>query len=340
MTIAIAQTAFVDSGTAIWGDSTHTGNYPNNPAIGNGKIVIAQPNRDRSLATASDADGSFTVLHSEAAPLATPNCGGGIAARIATSTTAAVTTTTNANTSAGNPEHVIMLEFSDIADPIAEVGTSDSHQEAVATNTHCSGQTFDPGGVTHYIIVRSIGFSANPGSFTPAAPPTGSWVSVPTGVSTRYSDYLIVEGNSDPVDMSFTTGGTARTSFTQWAAVAGVDSDGSTTITPGQGTMIFMGRLGTVNSFSSVAIREVLINEAGSPVANRTGMHLLVWYAGTPTGAPDLSLTALTTDAAGTASWSLPPSGLVYNQALFYLAHDGGASLSQYTCARMTPTYQ
>lgn len=99
------------------------------------------------------------------------------------------------------------------------------------------------------------------------------------------------------------------------------------------------GRAATVNSFSTITIREVLVNEAGSPVANRTGMSLLVWYAGNPVGAPDLSYSALTTDAAGTASWNIATGGLSYNQTIFYVATDGGASLSQYTCARLVPTY-
>lgn len=124
------------------------------------------------------------------------------------------------------------------------------------------------------------------------------------------------------------------TSYTQYNG-----GSASTTLQPAQATLTLNGRLPSVNTFTAVAIREVLINEAGSPVTNRTGMHLMVWYAGVPAGAPDLSLTALTTDAAGTASWSLPPGSLIYNQPIFYLAHDGSASLSNYTCARMIPTY-
>jgi hypothetical protein len=89
-----------------------------------------------------------------------------------------------------------------------------------------------------------------------------------------------------------------------------------------------------------VRIREVLINEAGSPVGNRTGMSLLIWYGGSPVGAPDLSYSALTTDANGTTSWSIATGSLAYNQSIFYVATDGGASLSMYTCARMVPSYE
>ncbi len=111
------------------------------------------------------------------------------------------------------------------------------------------------------------------------------------------------------------------------------------TINPTTGSITVNGRQGTINGFSSVAIREVLINEAGSVVGNRTGMHVLVWYAGNPAGAPDLSYSNLTTDPNGTASWSLPIGGLTFNQQIFYVATDGGASLSQFTCARLLPTY-
>ena len=114
----------------------------------------------------------------------------------------------------------------------------------------------------------------------------------------------------------------------------------STTINPSKADLTVNGKSVSMNSFSNVFIREVLINEAGSPVANRTGMSVLVWYGGAPVGAPDLSYSALTTDAAGTASWSIATGSLVYNQTIFYVATDGGTSLSMYTCARLVPTYQ
>ncbi len=114
---------------------------------------------------------------------------------------------------------------------------------------------------------------------------------------------------------------------------------GATTIAPTTAALSLLGRAVSMNSFTAVAIREVFVNEAGSPVTNRTGISLLIWYAGNPVGAPDLSYSALTTDADGTASWSIAIGGLVYNQPIFYVATDGGASLSQYTCARLIPTY-
>jgi hypothetical protein len=120
------------------------------------------------------------------------------------------------------------------------------------------------------------------------------------------------------------------------AAAAG----GSTaTATPGVGAVNTSGLTPSMNPFTNVRIREVLVNEAGSPVANQTGIHLVVWYSGFPSGAADLSYSNMTTDPAGTTSWSLATGTLVYNQRIFYVSHDGHPSLSVYTCAQMMPTY-
>lgn len=116
-------------------------------------------------------------------------------------------------------------------------------------------------------------------------------------------------------------------------------SSSESTISPLRGELLMVGQIPGVNSFTNVRIREVLINNAGSPVGGKTGIHLKVWYAGRAVGAPDLSLSDMTTDADGTTSWSIATGSLVLNQAIFYVADDGGASLSQYTCARMIPTY-
>jgi hypothetical protein len=119
-------------------------------------------------------------------------------------------------------------------------------------------------------------------------------------------------------------------------------ASGDTTLTPSVGQLVWVGQIPSTNPFTNVRIRDVLINEAGSPVGSRTGIHLMVWYGGVPSGAPDLSLSNMTSDANGTISWSLVTGSLVYNQNVFYIAHDGNASgsLSQYTCARVIPSYE
>jgi hypothetical protein len=140
-------------------------------------------------------------------------------------------------------------------------------------------------------------------------------------------------------------GGSGTVSNWEWTGVAlslnevGGGGSSSTTVTPTTGGVVLVGQIPSMNPFTNVRIREVLINNAGSPVANKTGIHLKVWYGGRAAGAPDLSYSDKTTDGDGTTSWSLATGSLVYNQAIFYVADDGGASLSQYTCARMVPTY-
>lgn len=146
------------------------------------------------------------------------------------------------------------------------------------------------------------------------------------------------EAGATTVTMSWTL-----TSATRWsiaaASIKAADASSSTTVTPATGSIVAQGRAPTVNVFTNVRIREVLINEAGSPVASQTGIHLVVWYGGAPSGAPDLSYSDMTTDTNGSTSWSLATGSLAYNQGVFYVAHDGHASMSVFTCARMIPTY-
>ncbi len=155
--------------------------------------------------------------------------------------------------------------------------------------------------------------------------------------SAVYKQVVSATTSFTPSITSAAAGGTGHATIN--ATFKAAASGSSTTINPTTGLATLNGRQGAINGFSSVAIREVLINEAGSVVGNRTGMHVLVWYAGNPAGAPDLSYSNLTTDPNGTASWSLPIGGLTFNQQIFYVATDGGASLSQFTCARLLPTY-
>jgi hypothetical protein len=114
----------------------------------------------------------------------------------------------------------------------------------------------------------------------------------------------------------------------------------TTTLNPAQATLTMVGQQPSANPFTKVLIRTVLINEAGSPLGGLTGIHLKVWYGGRAAGAPDLSLSNRHTEAGGSTSWSLAIGSLIYNQAVFYVADDGGASLSLYTCARTIPSYE
>ena len=235
---------------------------------------------------------------------------------------------------------------------------------ANATITHVRGWRASGGGATANFKIALFATSA--GAPTGAALQSVTINTVNEGVEfgsdvswalTNANTYAIaVEPLDGPINMAagvLTNGcAIANAAFTSaWstavvtnvrlelAADVTISGGGSTTITPGKATLTLAGNAATINTFTKVAIKEVFINEAGSPVTNRTGMSLLVWYGGSPIGAPDLSYSALTTDAAGTASWSLAPGSLIFNQTIFYVATDGGASLSQYTCARMIPTY-
>lgn len=113
----------------------------------------------------------------------------------------------------------------------------------------------------------------------------------------------------------------------------------SATATPTTGSVVVTGLAPTGNNFTNVRYQEVLINAAGSPVSNRTGLRLSVWYSGQCVGAPDLSYSDMTTGAAGTASYSIATGSLVYGQKGFGVITDGGASLSSYTCGLLTFTY-
>jgi hypothetical protein len=147
------------------------------------------------------------------------------------------------------------------------------------------------------------------------------------------------------------TAGTGSEVVTSWSwiganratqmtlSVLPASGSSETTVTPSAGAFTFQGQQGSVNPFTNVRIREVLINEAGSPLSNMTGMKLTIWYGGAPSGAPDLSYSAVTTDTDGTMSYSIATGSLAYNQAIFYVLTDGSASLSAWTCGRMIPTY-
>lgn len=114
----------------------------------------------------------------------------------------------------------------------------------------------------------------------------------------------------------------------------------SSTVTPGIGSVTIQGRVPSTSAFQNVRIREVLVNGSGQAVGGATGINLLVWYDGYPHGAPDLSLTGMTTDSSGTTSWSIATGPLSLNHPIFYVATSGDISPTAYTCARLTPSYE
>lgn len=214
--------------------------------------------------------------------------------------------------------------------------SADGTQQRVATFTPADGTGVISKAVTAYAytastIVRFVIYTTGGGGlvssfrqgspFLSSYPATGSYASPAATINP-------VTDTSEQVPHGFYV-----------VADGTVGGGSSTTATPTTGLLSIQGQQHSVNPFTNVRIREVFINEAGSPLANMTGMSLLIWYAGSPIGSPDLSYSAVTTDTNGTMSYSLATGSLVYNQPIFYLATDGHASLSAWTCARMTPTY-
>lgn len=136
------------------------------------------------------------------------------------------------------------------------------------------------------------------------------------------------------------TGATGGSSVLATAiAIKAATGGSSTTVTPATALVTVSGRIPTTSAFQNVRIREVLVNESGQAVGGAANIHLAVWYGGVLNGAPDISLNGLTTDAAGTTSWSIATGSLAYNQPIFYVAQDS-LSYSKYTCARMIPSYE
>jgi hypothetical protein len=174
------------------------------------------------------------------------------------------------------------------------------------------------------------------GSFTPGAG------------QTAYQTYD-PEPNAEVWAGSSEAGAVTSTTMS-WAALGGgwtsialaiVTASGgsSVTKTPTTSNLSLGGRAVLTDAFTSVRIREVLINESGQPIASATNVHLAVWYGGICRGAPDVSLNAQTTDANGTTSWSISTGTLTNGAAIFYVAQDS-LSFSNYTAARMIPSYE
>lgn len=113
----------------------------------------------------------------------------------------------------------------------------------------------------------------------------------------------------------------------------------SVTKTPTTANLSLGGQAVLTNAFTAIRIRDVLINKSGQPIGAQTNLRVMVWYGGLCRGAPDVSLNAQTCDSGGTASWSIPTGTLVNGTPIFYVAQDS-LSFSNYTAARMIPSYE
>jgi hypothetical protein len=146
-------------------------------------------------------------------------------------------------------------------------------------------------------------------------------------------------GSAGTVTMNWTSAGIPQSEAAIIALSLQSPSASSTTITPTQAVQTLNGRQPSHNAFNFVRIREVLINESGQPVVSAANIRLLVWYSGQCIGAPDVSLNGQTTDANGTTSWSIATGTLTSGATIFYVAQDS-ISFSNYTAARMVPSYE
>lgn len=142
--------------------------------------------------------------------------------------------------------------------------------------------------------------------------------------------------SSTSVTMDWTISLTAK----PWALdIVNITPLAGSTLSPGVGAITLNGNTPTTSAFQNVRIREVLVNNSGQAIGSAANITLLVWYSGTFGGAPDVSLNGMTTDAAGTTSWSIATGSLAFNQKIAYVAQDS-ISFSNYTAARMTPSYE
>lgn len=120
---------------------------------------------------------------------------------------------------------------------------------------------------------------------------------------------------------------------------ADIGDDLDTSVSPITGVLSMSGLAPLVNSFSSIVLRGTLVNEAGSPLANQTGIACLVWYGNTPSGAPDESLSSLTTNANGSYSFALALGGLAFNDPVYRVIYSGSPPDHNH-CGRRIPSYE
>jgi hypothetical protein len=139
--------------------------------------------------------------------------------------------------------------------------------------------------------------------------------------------------------MSWTHPNTSADAFIIAVGIREAAGASTVTKTPTTGNLSLGGLVASHNAFNHVRIRDVLISESGQPIANATNITLKVWYSGYIAGPADFSRNSYTTDANGTASWSITRGSLVSGQTILYVAQDS-LSFSNYTMGRMVPSYE
>lgn len=111
------------------------------------------------------------------------------------------------------------------------------------------------------------------------------------------------------------------------------------TVTPTTGELALVGQSALVNDFETIVLRGTLINEAGSPLADLSGLSCLVWYNTAPAGAPDESLSSLATNSNGSYSFALAVGGLTFGQQVYRVVYSQDPPIAN-NCRVHTPDYE
>jgi hypothetical protein len=134
------------------------------------------------------------------------------------------------------------------------------------------------------------------------------------------------------------TGGDTDTAQVAATFKASAGGGSSATATPTTGSVVAQGRAPLVNNFTAISLRGTLVNEAGSPLGNLTGVSCLVWYGSAPAGAPSESLSSLTTNANGSYSFALALGGLAFNDPVYRVIYQGSPPTRNHA-GRRIPSY-
>lgn len=341
MAYALVQT--VDDGGGIGGSSTTatTNNFSPNPTTGN--LIVVKVTYDGVLTTATCADtrgNSYTQLGTGLRDANGTSTHWFYAWNITGGGTNAATVTFGATRAFRG---ITAQEYSGIrttSDPLVgfNIGAA-QNGPGTANDAITSGN-----GTPTAQPALAWGATTNGGSTDVASAAGTGYGGLATSAKTNigYSHSLehkrITATTATAATFTFNNAGGGST-FATIVAFFAESGSSATTVTPAPASLSIAGNAPATSAFSSVRIREVLVNESGQVVGNAANIRLMVWYSAQCKGQPDVSLNGMTTDAAGTTSWSIATGTLAFNDPIFYVAQDS-ISFSNYTAARMIPSYE
>lgn len=204
--------------TDDWADTSMVNTLSGAVTVTNGVTCICIPERNRQCTGVTGA-GTFTSVASGQS--ATPNAGLSIFSVVATATTAAQTATSSGDTDFGF-DQLWCQEFSGIATPFNQSGTSNVVNEAVTTTGHLTGLTVTPE-TSNTICYIAGSFPGDTGTVTHAG---GSWTVITMESPDRYIAYLVQNGSTAAIPVGYTTAN-SRTSLSAYGCIAGTSSSAS-----------------------------------------------------------------------------------------------------------------